>query len=63
MSGGTVVRVGERELSLSNLDKVFWPDEGITKGDLLAYYRAIAPTVSFVASSIRMNAPVVRFSA
>ena len=27
-----------RELRLSNLDKVFWPDEGYTKGDLLAYY-------------------------
>jgi bifunctional non-homologous end joining protein LigD len=28
---------------LSNLDKVFWPAEGYTKGDLIAYYRAIAP--------------------
>ena len=28
----------ERELRLSNLTKVFWPDEGYTKGDLLAYY-------------------------
>jgi bifunctional non-homologous end joining protein LigD len=27
-----------REVRLSNLDKVFWPDEGYTKGDLLAYY-------------------------
>ncbi|MBI4260842.1 MAG: hypothetical protein HY658_09790, partial [Actinobacteria bacterium] len=27
-----------RELRLSNLDKVFWPDEGYTKGDLVAYY-------------------------
>jgi bifunctional non-homologous end joining protein LigD len=27
-----------RELRLSNLDKVFWPDEGYTKGDLLNYY-------------------------
>ena len=27
-----------RELRLSNLDKVYWPDEGYTKGDLLAYY-------------------------
>jgi len=28
---------------LTNLDKVFWPEEGYTKGDLLAYYRTIAP--------------------
>jgi bifunctional non-homologous end joining protein LigD len=27
---------------LSNLDKVFWPGEGITKGDLIDYYRGIA---------------------
>ena len=27
-----------RELRLSNLDKVFWPVEGYTKGDLVAYY-------------------------
>ena len=26
-----------RELRLSNLDKIFWPDEGYTKGDLVAY--------------------------
>ena len=36
------IRIGKRTLKLSNLDKVFWPDEGITKGDLLAYYRAVA---------------------
>src|SRR5262245_27299187 len=29
--------VDGRELRLSNLNKVFWPDEGYTKGDLLAY--------------------------
>ena len=39
------VRKGSRELKLSNLDKVFFPVEGITKGDLLEYYRAIAPAV------------------
>jgi bifunctional non-homologous end joining protein LigD len=33
---------GGRELKLSNLDKVFFPVEGITKGDLLEYYRAVA---------------------
>ena len=32
------VDVDGRELRLSNLDKVFWPDEGYTKGDLIAYY-------------------------
>jgi bifunctional non-homologous end joining protein LigD len=28
---------------LTNLEKVFWPGEGITKGDLVAYYRDMAP--------------------
>src|SRR5919206_1151278 len=37
--------VDGRELRLSNLDKVFWPDEGITKGDLLAYYYNVAPLI------------------
>ncbi|CAN5138799.1 DNA ligase D [soil metagenome] len=36
---------GSRELKLSNLDKVFFPVEGITKGDLLEYYRAVAPVL------------------
>jgi bifunctional non-homologous end joining protein LigD len=36
------IQVGRRTLELSNLDKPFWPEEGITKGDLLAYYRAVA---------------------
>jgi bifunctional non-homologous end joining protein LigD len=39
------VTKGSRELKLSNLDKVFFPVEGITKGDLLEYYRAIAPVL------------------
>jgi bifunctional non-homologous end joining protein LigD len=37
------IRKGKRVLKLSNLDKPFWPDEGLTKGDLLAYYRDVAP--------------------
>ncbi len=41
----TEIRKGKRALKLSNLDKPFWPEEGITKGDLLAYYRSIAPFV------------------
>ena len=30
-------------VAFSNLRKVFWPGEGITKGDLVEYYRAVAP--------------------
>jgi bifunctional non-homologous end joining protein LigD len=41
----TRIQKGSRELQLSNLDKVFWPDEAITKGDLLAYYRDVAPVL------------------
>jgi bifunctional non-homologous end joining protein LigD len=36
---------GTRELKLSNLDKVFFPVEGITKGDLIEYYREVAPVL------------------
>src|SRR6187397_1967234 len=36
------VRRGRKTLRLSNLDKPFWPDEGITKGELLAYYRDVS---------------------
>ena len=32
------MEVDGRRLRLTNLDKVFWPQEGYTKGDLLAYY-------------------------
>ncbi len=39
------IRRGKRVLKLSNLDKPFWPEEGITKGDLLAYYRDVAPAL------------------
>ncbi len=31
------------EVALSNLDKIFWPVEGFTKGDLIDYYRTVAP--------------------
>lgn len=30
------------EIELSNQDKVLFPDEGITKGDVVDYYRRIA---------------------
>ncbi|HLA76067.1 MAG TPA: DNA ligase D [Vicinamibacteria bacterium] len=32
-----------RSLSFTNLGKVFWPDERITKGDLIEFYRTVSP--------------------
>jgi bifunctional non-homologous end joining protein LigD len=34
-----------REVKLTNLRKPFWPQEGITKGDLLRYYVDVAPAL------------------
>ena len=39
------VEIGDRRLSLSNLDKVFYPEVGFTKGQLIDYYTRIAPAV------------------
>jgi bifunctional non-homologous end joining protein LigD len=33
----------ERVVPFTNLTKVFWPEERYTKGDLIEYYRAVAP--------------------
>lgn len=37
--------VDGRRVRLTNLQKPFWPDDGITKADLLRYYAAIAPVL------------------
>ncbi len=37
-----VVRVEGRDVRLTNLRKPFWPDRGITKGDLIQYYADVA---------------------
>jgi bifunctional non-homologous end joining protein LigD len=37
-----VLRLGDREVPVTNLGKLFWPDLGITKGDLLEYYAGIS---------------------
>ena len=34
---------GALPFELTNLKKIFWPDDGYTKGDLIDYYRAISP--------------------
>jgi bifunctional non-homologous end joining protein LigD len=38
-------RKGSKVVKLTNLEKPFWPEEGIAKGDLLAYYRDVAPVL------------------
>ncbi|MBW3663831.1 MAG: non-homologous end-joining DNA ligase [Actinobacteria bacterium] len=43
MSERQVVEIGGRELSLSNLDKVLYPDAGFTKAHVIDYYARIAP--------------------
>lgn len=36
------IRTDTKRVPFTNLDKVFWPDEGYTKGDLIEFYRAIS---------------------
>lgn len=40
-----IVEIGGRTIELSNLDKVFFPGEGLTKGELVDYYRRMAETM------------------
>ena len=40
-----VVRVNNREVKLTNLEKVIWPQDGFTKADLIKYYTDISPYV------------------
>ena len=37
--------MGGRELVVTNLDKVMYPETGTTKADVLAYYAAVAPVL------------------
>jgi bifunctional non-homologous end joining protein LigD len=37
--------MGDRSVSVTSLDKTFWPEDGLTKGDMLGYYREVAPVM------------------
>jgi bifunctional non-homologous end joining protein LigD len=39
------VQAGGRVVKLTNLDKIFWPENAITKRDLLQYYADISPAL------------------
>jgi len=42
---GVVELPGGARLSVTNLHKVFWPKQKLTKGDLLRYYAQVAPLI------------------
>jgi bifunctional non-homologous end joining protein LigD len=41
----SAVRAGRRQLTITNPDKIFFPERGLTKGDLVAYYLDLAECV------------------
>src|ERR1700684_4027017 len=45
MAATTRTTIGGRELSVSNLEKVLFPQSGFTKGQLIDYYVRIAPVM------------------
>jgi len=44
-SAASAVVIDGRSVALTNQDKVLFPNDGYTKGDLVAYYRAVAPVI------------------
>jgi bifunctional non-homologous end joining protein LigD len=40
-----ILRVGRHEVELTRPEKVLFPEDGITKGDLIEYYARIAPRI------------------
>ena len=39
------IRVGKYSVTISNRKKVYWPDEGFTKGDVIDYYDKVADLI------------------
>lgn len=40
-----LVRIGRHELEITRPDKILFPEDGITKGDLIEYYARISPCI------------------
>jgi bifunctional non-homologous end joining protein LigD len=45
LAESSLVDVNGRELSLTNLDKVMYPETGFTKGEVIDYYARVAPLI------------------
>ncbi len=43
--GSRQVEVDGRELKLTNLDKVLYPETGFSKGEVVDYYAKVAPAI------------------
>jgi len=40
--GDLILRIGREEVSVTSLDRIYWPDEKLTKFDLLSFYLKVA---------------------
>src|SRR5678816_271834 len=40
--GDLLVQIGKEQVSVTSLDRIYWPDEKLTKYDLLCYYLSVA---------------------
>ncbi|MCE3282785.1 MAG: ligase, partial [Chitinophagaceae bacterium] len=40
-TGTRIIRLNGHELKLSNQNKIYWPEEGYTKGDMINYYNVM----------------------
>jgi len=45
MKTKSILKIGNREVTVSNLEKVFYPKTGFTKGQVIDYYIRIAPVM------------------
>ena len=40
--GDLILKVGREQVAVTSLDRIYWPDEKLTKYDLLSYYLQVA---------------------
>jgi len=43
--GNLILEIDGEQVSLTHIDRIYWPDESITKFDLLCYYLRLAPHI------------------
>ena len=55
--GDATIRLGTKSVALTNLDKIFWQEDRITKGDLLQFYADVS---SYLLPHIQARAMVMK---